>query len=295
MKVAVMGAGAVGCYYGAMLAQAGHELVLIGRTPHVEAIGRTGLRLQTAATDVRLPVPATSDAGAVAGAQAVLFCVKSGDTERAAAAMAPALAPDALVLSLQNGIGNAEILRAVLPQTVAATVVYVAVEMAGPGHVRHHGGGELLIERVAAADVVAAVFASAGVPATLADEVRSAQWEKLIINCAYNALSAIARQPYGRLVAGVGVREVMQEVIAECCAVARAEGVAVAPDIVARAERIAATMREQFSSTAQDLARGQRSEIDHLNGAIVRRGAALGIATPVNRTLHALVRLLEVQ
>ena len=135
MKIAVMGSGAVGCYYGFKLARAGHDVVLIGRLQHVEAIERLGLRLETQILDERIRVSASTEASAVRGAQLVLFCVKSTDTESAAAAIKPHLAPDALVLSLQNGVENADRLRALLPQEVAAAVVYVGTEMAGPGHV----------------------------------------------------------------------------------------------------------------------------------------------------------------
>ena len=294
IKVAVMGAGAVGCYYGGMLARAGHEVVLIGRPQHVEAIARDGLRMQTTTFDEQVHLAASSEPGAVQGAQLVLFCVKSTDTESAGALLRPHLAPDALVLSLQNGVDNAERLRAVLPQhAVAAAVVYVATEMAGPGHVRHHGRGELVIEPASASQAVAQALIAAGVPTEISSNVRGALWAKLILNCAYNAVSANTQLPYGRAVAGEGVQDVMRDVVAECLAVARAEGVQVTGDVDAAVRKIAETMPSQFSSTAQDLARGKRSEIDYLNGLIVERGKALGIATPANRVLWALVKLLE--
>ncbi|QYY28023.1 2-dehydropantoate 2-reductase [Cupriavidus pinatubonensis] len=293
MKVAIMGAGAVGCYYGGMLARAGHEVILIARPQHVQAIGATGLRLETQSFDEQVKVSASSDPSAVQGADLVLFCVKSTDTQSAALAMKPALAKSALVLSLQNGVENADTLRSLLEQEVAAAVVYVATEMAGPGHVRHHGRGELVIEPTSHGANLAAIFAAAGVPVETSDNVRGALWAKLILNCAYNALSAITQLPYGRLVRGEGVEAVMRDVMEECFAVARAEGVKLPDDVALAIRRIAETMPGQSSSTAQDLARGKRSEIDHLNGLIVRRGDALGIPVPANRVLHALVRLIE--
>lgn len=294
LKVAVMGAGAVGCYFGAMLARQGHEVVLIGRPQHVDAVRARGLRLQTAAFDEQLPLAASTEPSAAEGAGLVLFCVKSTDTEAAGAALRPWLGPTTLVLCLQNGVDNAERLRAVLPQQpVAAAVVYVATEMAGPGHVRHHGRGELVIEPAPGADEVAQALDAAGVPVEISPDVRAALWLKLVFNCAYNALSAISQLPYGRLVQGVGVAEVMQDLVAECVAVAEADGVRLPADLGDRVPQLAATMPTQYSSTAQDLARGKASEIDHLNGYVLQRGARLGIATPVNRVLHTLVRLLE--
>lgn len=294
MKVAVMGAGAVGCYYGAMLARAGHEVVLIGRPSHVEAVRANGLRLETQAFDEQVRIEASTEAGAVQGADLVLFCVKSTDTESAAAQIQPHLAPGALVLTLQNGVDNDARVRAALPShDVAAAVVYVATEMAGPGHVKHHGRGELVIAPSRRSEEVAQALIAAGVPTQISDNVRGALWAKLVLNCAYNALSAVSQLPYGELVQGTGVTDVIRDVVAECLAVAKAEGVVIPGDVDAAVRGIAQSMPSQYSSTAQDLARGKRSEIDHLNGLVVRRGEALGVPTPANRVLFVMVKLLE--
>lgn len=293
-RIAVMGAGAVGCYYGGMLARAGHDVVLIGRPAHVQAVQREGLRLQTQAFDERIRLAASTEASAAAGANLVLLSVKSTDTEAAAAQLRPHLAPGALLLTLQNGVDNARRLRAALPGfAVAAAVVYVATEMAGPGHVRHHGRGELVIEPSPASEAVARLLRAAGVPTEISGNVEGALWAKLILNCAYNALSAIARMPYGALVQRGGVLDVMDDVVAECLAVAQADGVQVPGDVRAAVRSLAGTMPAQYSSTAQDLMRGRPTEIDHLNGYVVRRGTALGVPTPANRVLHTLVKLVE--
>ncbi|GER14681.1 2-dehydropantoate 2-reductase [Variovorax boronicumulans] len=289
-----MGAGAVGCYYGAMLARAGHEVVLIGRPSHVEAVRANGLRLETKAFDEQVRLEASTEAGAVQGADLVLFCVKSTDTESAAAQIQPHLAPGALVLTLQNGVDNDARVRAALPShDVAAAVVYVATEMAGPGHVKHHGRGELVIAPSRRSEEVAQALISAGVPTQISGNVRGALWAKLVLNCAYNALSAVSQLPYGELVQGTGVTDVIRDVVAECLAVAKAEGVVIPGDVDAAVRGIAQSMPSQYSSTAQDLARGKRSEIDHLNGLVVRRGEALGVPTPANRVLFVMVKLLE--
>jgi 2-dehydropantoate 2-reductase len=294
LTVAVMGAGAVGCYYGGMLARAGHSVTLIARPEHVQAIARNGLRMETKTFDEHVRLAASTEASAVQGAQLVLFCVKSTDTEAAGAQMLPYIAPDALVLTLQNGVDNADRLRPVLQQhAVAAAVVYVATEMAGPGHVKHHGRGDLVIEPSVASAAVAQALIASGVPTEVSDNVRGALWLKLILNCAYNAVSAISQLPYGKTSVGEGVQDVMRDLVAECLAVAQAEGVQVAGDVDAAVRMIEQTMPNQFSSTAQDLARGKKSEIDYLNGLIVGRGQALSIATPANRVLWSLVKLLE--
>ena len=294
LQVAVLGAGAVGCYYGGMLARAGHRVTLIGRPQHVQVFEAQGLRMQTQSFDETVKVGASTDASAVGSVDLVLFAVKSPDTETAGEQMRAHLKPGALVLCLQNGVDNAERLRAVLPGVqVAAAVVYVATEMAGPGHLRHHGRGELVIEPSSASERVAQALIAASVPTEVSVNVRGALWAKLILNCAYNALSAVGRIVYGELVRQPGVTEVMRDVVAECRAVAAADGVSLPPDVDTAVRRIAETMPSQYSSTAQDLMRGKPSEIDFLNGYVVRRGEALGVPTPANRALWVMVKLVE--
>ena len=294
LSIAVMGAGSVGCYFGALLARAGHSVTLIGRASHMQAISQHGLRLQTATEDLNIPITTSTEASAVAGADVVLFCVKSTDTEAAAAQIKPHLAAHTQVLSLQNGVDNDRRLRLVLgQQPVAAAVVYVATAMAGPGHVRHFGRGELLIAPCPQGDEIALQFSAANIPTQTSDGVLTALWQKLIINCVYNALSALTQQPYGWLIAQQGVPAVMQDIAAECKAVALADGVLLPASVDEAVAAIAHTMPRQLSSTAQDLARGKTTEIDHLNGYVVRRGQALGIATPINRLLQVLVQLKQ--
>ncbi|WP_342109310.1 2-dehydropantoate 2-reductase [Methylobacterium sp. SI9] len=295
LTVAVVGAGAVGCYYGFLLAKAGHAVTLIGRPALVEAVRTSGLILDSAAgTDV-VPVQARTEGSGVAGADLVLVCVKSGDTEAAGAMIAPHLDPAATILSLQNGVDNAERLAAVLGRPVVPVAVYVATAMAGPGRVRHNGRGDLIVGASPTSGRIAAAFTAAGIPTTVSERAIDALWGKLILNCAYNALSALTQLPYGRLVQGEGVVACMTDVVQECVAVAGAAGISVAPDILDQVLSLSTTMADQRSSTAQDLARGRPSEIDHLNGYVVRTGAALGLATPTNRMLHTLVKLAEAQ
>ena len=295
MNIAVMGAGAVGCYFGGMLARAGHAVTLVARPAHVQALQHSGLWLQTLTFEQRVAVQAHSDASAVRGAQCVLFCVKSTDTETAGRAMAPHLDAGAVVLSLQNGVDNAERLQALLQRPVIAAVVYVATEMVAPGHVRHHGRGDLVLAPAPASEAIAATLRGAGIPVQVSDNATGALWAKLVLNCAYNALSALSGLPYGPMLhsPGLPVVQVMTDIVAECQAVAQASGVALPDGLLSTVLGLADSMPGQMSSTAQDLARGKRSEIDHLNGFIARRGEALGIATPANRLLHTLVRLRE--
>ena len=293
MKIAVMGAGAVGCYYGGMLSRAGHDVVLIGRLRHTEAINRDGLRLETASFSESVRIDARTESSGTKEADVVLCCVKTSDTTEAALNMAPFLKPDAVVVSLQNGIENPDLLRAQLRQDVLPAAVYVATEMAGDGHVRHHGGGQLVIGLSPRSSEVADMFVGAGIPVEISENIQGVLWTKLIINCAYNALSAITALPYGKLVQHAGAEQVLRDVVDECLAVAEKAGVTPVGDVWEGVQRIPRIMANQTSSTAQDLKRGRKSEIDHLNGCIVRKGEELGIPIHVNRTLHTLVKILE--
>lgn len=303
-KVAILGGGAVGGYFGAALARAGTDVTLVGRPVHVEAIARDGLRVLRQDGDWHVHLHAATDAGAARGADVVLVTVKSPDTTEAARLLAPRVRSDARVVSLQNGVDNAVRLAAVLAQPVYAAVVYVGAYMDGPGLVRHTGRGDLLIglprdvgvRSDAAADLraISAMFESADVGCPLAADIDAALWTKLTLNCAFNAVSALANARYGAMVADAAIRELMEAAVREAVAVARADGIALdADELVAATWKLAAALAEQHSSTAQDIRRGKPTEIDALNGFVARRGAALGVSVPVNRMLHALVKLRE--
>jgi 2-dehydropantoate 2-reductase len=293
MQIAVIGAGAVGCYYGAMLLRAGHDVTLVGRAAHVGAINARGLQFESAAFSGFIPARAVTEVADLTPPDLVLFAVKSGDTEGSATTLKPYLKPDTIVLSLQNGVDNPERLRAILSQPVIAAAVYVASELPGPGHVKHNGRGELVIGNSPQSEALAKLFSDAGVPTTVADDIDAVQWSKLINNCAYNALSAVAGIAYGEMIQVAGVRQIVTNTVMECIAVARACGVSLPDDLLDRTLGLAASMPLQQSSTSQDLARGKPSEIDFLNGLIVRKGAELGIPTPTNHALQVMVKLVE--
>ncbi|MCG3119274.1 MAG: 2-dehydropantoate 2-reductase [bacterium] len=304
-RFAVLGAGAVGGYYGGMLARAGAPVTLIGRPQHITAINQNGLFLDSSNFQERIPVAASTEVAAIKDAEIVLFCVKTLDTEAAARMLAPHLASNAVVMSFQNGVDNVARIRAVSGIDAIPTVVYVAAEMAGPGHVKHTGRGDIIIGEFSQREQsnqregrdlkkLAALFERAGIPCVVSRNIEADLWTKLIINCTYNAISALGRVRYGRIVRLNETREVMKLVIAEAAAVARAEGVRFGnDDLIEIGLKLAEKMENTISSTAQDLARGKPTEIDALNGYVFHRGAELGVATPVNQTLHALVKLFE--
>jgi 2-dehydropantoate 2-reductase len=289
-RIAVLGAGAVGCYFGGLLARAGAPVTLIGRAHHVQALAEKGLFLDSVNFQEYIPVRASTEVAAAADAEIVLFSVKTLDTEEAARRLRPHLASGAVVVSLQNGVDNVERIRSASGIEAIPTVVYVAAQMTGPGSLKHNGRGDLVIEE----ESMAAVFKRAGIPCVITKNIEGELWMKLITNCAYNAISALARSKYLPIIEDVETRGVMIKAVEETIAVAGAAGVQLPPgDPVEVTLKLGRGMTGAMSSTAQDLARGKRTEIDSLNGYIARRGKELGVPTPVNQTLHALVKLLE--
>ncbi len=303
--IAVVGAGAVGSFFGAMLARAGHRVTLIGRPAHVKAIESHGLQLDLAHADgvqiVRLH--ASTDFAALRTADLVLFCVKSTDTVAVAHSMAAHVAPDAIIMSLQNGVENVALIASALANPVIPTVVYVATEITAPGCVKHHGRGELLIGSMQGFRLgnapgvfsrIADLFASAQVPVRISQNVMADLWSKLLINCVFNAISGLTQTSYGQLAGVNGIQTTQSALVREVLAVALADGIALDEATAMQAvAHISNTMAGQKSSTAQDMARHKISEIDHLNGFVLRRGQALGVPTPVNQAMVALVKLVE--
>jgi 2-dehydropantoate 2-reductase len=298
-KIAVVGAGAVGCYFGGLLARAGAPVVMIGRVSFVEAVNKNGLLLDTLHFKDTVRVEAATEIAGARGAEVILFSVKTTDTAETARALAPLLSANAIIISMQNGVDNAEQIRAASGIEALGAVVYVAASVPQPGTVKHVGRGDLVIGPPSATtERIAALFERAKVPCRISDNIEGELWTKLTWNCALNAISALGRAKYGQIAASEDARAVVEEIVREVLAVARAAnihppGLEDPKAALAGALKVAAQMSEALSSTAQDMLRNKRTEIDSLNGYISRRGVALGVATPVNHALFTLVKLAE--
>jgi 2-dehydropantoate 2-reductase len=298
-RVAVIGAGAVGGYFGGMLARAGEPVVMVGRAPFVETVKKDGLVLDTVKFKETVRVEATTELAAARGADIVLFCVKTTDTAETSRALVPLLSADAIVVSMQNGVDNVEQIRNASGIEALGAVVYVAASVTQPGTVKHVGRGDLVVgPRNARTERVSALFERAGVPCRISDNIEGDLWTKLVWNCALNAVSALGRAKYGQITASNDARKVVEDAVYEVLAVAHAAnihppGLEDPKAALAGAWKIAAQMSEALSSTGQDMNRGKRTEIESLNGYISRRGAQLGVPTPVNHTLYTLVKLAE--
>lgn len=298
-RIAVVGAGAVGGYFGARFARAGAPVVMIGRTAFVAAVERQGLRIEGLPEPLEVRVPASSDLSACRDAQLVLFCVKTPDTLATAQALLPQLSENALVVTLQNGVEGAGQIRSLGHLETLAAAVYVALSAPAPGRVHYFGRGDLVVGRQAPrADEFARVCARAAVPCRLTDDIEGELWSKLLMNCALNAISALTQHPYARIVASPPAGALLEAVVDEVVQVARAAGVRMpgldsAAQALQAVRALVAQMPSQFSSMAQDLARGRRTEIDALNGYVQRRGRELNVPTPANQALFALVSLSQ--
>ena len=297
-QVAIVGAGAVGGYFGAMFARAGAPTVFIGRKYFADAVNSKGLILDKSGGRERIAATATVQMSAVRECRLILLCVKANHTLATAKQLAPFVRSDATVVCLQNGVDNAVQVRAAANIVAVPAVVYVAVSVPQPGRVKHLARGDLIIGTSEKAEELAQLFIRAGIPCRISDNIEGELWVKLLRNCALNAISALGRVRYGQIVQSGDAKELMQHVVDEVLSVACATGVVLpgVPDSqsgMAAAMELATQMADAFSSTAQDLNRGRSTEIDALNGYIARRGAEFGIPVPVNQALFTLVKLAE--
>ena len=302
MKLAVVGAGAMGSILGGLLAHAGHEVWLTDPwTDHVEAIRRHGLRLLGSSEPLVARPHATSDVGEVGSCDLVLVMVKAYHTAVAAESLGPLIGPTTSVLTLQNGLGNVETLAChVGRERMLPGGTYRGGEGVGPGEVRQTGIdkptiiGELDRPASDRVHALAAAFRAAGIRTSVSDNIQGEIWGKLLVNVAGNALGAILGLPLGYLLEVDGSKQLVELVLEEASAVARALGVDLPYDDPL--ERIRAnwsTLRDAKSSLHQDIERGRRTEIEALNGAVAREGERLGVSAPFNRAVTLLVTALE--
>ena len=300
-RVAVVGAGAVGGYFGGMFAHAGAPTVFIGRKHFADAVKSKGLIVDRSEGQKRINVNATVEMSAIRDCSLILFCVKANDTSATAKQMAPFVRPEATVICLQNGVDNADQVRAAANVVAVPAAVYVAVSVPESGRVRHLARGDLTIGPPSKRTTeLANLFIRAGVPCRVSDNIEGELWLKLLCNCALNAISALGNTRYGEIAQNADAKQLMQDIVDEVLAVADTARV-ILPGIrnrasgMAAAMEIATQMADALSSTAQDLNRGRPTEIDALNGYIARRGAELGVSVPVNHALFTLVKLAEKQ
>jgi 2-dehydropantoate 2-reductase len=305
MRICFVGAGALGCSIGGVLTEGGSEVHLIDHYPaHVDAMNGRGLRIRDEVGERTVKVSAHRDAGGIGPVDLVIVLVKSFHTREAIEAAMPVVGPRTVVMSLQNGLGHEEILAEVVGREhVVAGKTYVGGVLLGPGHVLAGTRGKLtyigeldgtVTPRV---DAIAQEFGRAGLKTIVSANIVGTMWDKLLINVATGALSTITRLTYGRLYAIDEVKECALAAVGEAMAVAASAGVKLS---IATAEeawiKAADGLPADFkTSMLQSLEAGSKTEVDFINGAVVRWGERCGVATPVNRTLVACIKGIEQQ
>lgn len=296
MKIAVVGAGAVGGYYGALLQETGHEVTFLARGEHLRALREGGLRLEDVDRPPRtLRVRAVERAEEVGPVDLVLFAVKAYDTIPAAAHLPPLLGPQTAVLTLQNGVENVDVLtERVGRQHVLGGACYIFTSVPEPGLIRRTGGprrvvfGELDGSVSARARAIHQALAATGVPVDLSDRILVEMWEKYLFITAQGGMTALTRLPVGALRSTPATFEMYLDVAAEVAAVGRAHGVPIPPGERDRVRRFAEALdASSYSSLYTDLIRGRRLELDALVGYVVRLGQRYGVPTPVCRAIYA--------
>lgn len=301
MKIAVVGPGAMGCLFGAMLSQAGHELWLIDRdSKRASQLAREGLLITGVEGETRATPHATDRATDVGVADLVLIAVKSYDTAGAADSARPLVGPTTTVLTLQNGVGNLEVLTAQLgADRVIGGATAQAATLLGPGRVNHAGVGETIIGEPGGGESTrvtefSSLLSRAGLPTTVTTDLPAVLWGKLTVNAGINAVATLAQVPNGAILDSPALRQAMRSAAGEAAAVGEASGFrAVAADMVKYTEDICRQTAKNTNSMLQDVRRQRRTEIDAINGAVVQQGEAVGVTAPTNRLLATLVRGLE--
>jgi 2-dehydropantoate 2-reductase len=299
VRIAVMGTGGVGGYFGAKLAQARNDVTFVARGAHLVALRATGLRVESAAGDIALPsVAATDDPRSLAPVDVVMFCVKLWDVERAATQVAPLVAQGGVVIPFQNGIDSHEILSRELGAThVLGGVAYIAASIRAPGVIAHVGSMARL--RIGAFDDRLADRAgafvdacrAAGIEAESVGDIRLALWEKFVFLNALSGLTCLARQPLGIVRSDPDLRATFEAAMRETIAVAATKGVTFADDFAARQLRaLDALPAEMRASMLGDLVAGRRLEAPWLCGRVAELAAQSGLAAPVNATIYAALK-----
>lgn len=299
MRVAVMGAGGTGGFYGGLLARFGDDVTFIARGAHLDAIRARGLMVQSRlAGDFTIPARATADPSEIGQVDLVLFCVKTYDTEAAAALIRPVVGPDTIILSVQNGIDNDErIARVVGLGTAICAAAQVNAHVKEPGVVGQTAGAGRLIFGADAGNLgqrneqLYKHCKDAGIAAELQPDVKAVLWSKFVFICGFSGVTALTRLTIGPILGCQETTEMFRGTMAEVMAVAASEGVTLSGGVSDQALMMAGRLEPwALGSMAHDLALGRRLELESLNGTVVRLGRAKGVPTPFNFAIYAALK-----
>jgi len=299
MRIAVMGTGGTGGYFGGLLARAGEEVTFIARGAHLEAIRKNGLAIKSVlAGDFTISAKATDNTDDMGPVDFVLFCVKAYDNASAADQIRPLIGPDTVVLSVQNGIDNEQQIGKVIgSEHIVGCVSYVSSTIESPGVIAQTGGpgkivfGEMQGGRSARTETLQSTLENSGITAELHSDIQTALWQKFLGICGVNGITALTRLPLGEILACEETRNLMRGTMQEVEAVARASGAALPEGSADQSMDFFSSMGPSVrGSMYYDLAAGRRLELEVLNGTVVRLGGEHGIPTPINFAIYAALK-----
>lgn len=300
MRIAVMGSGAVGGYFGAKLAAAGHEVAFIARGKHLAALQANGLRVNSPNGDLTICQAQFTDAPEQVGkVDLILFCVKSYDTESAAAAIAPIISDQTIILSLQNGIDNPDKLARVYdPSNVLPAVVYVGAQVSAPGIISHSTGGRIIFGQIDGAlsneaEILVQTLITAGIPSEASAEIRHVQWTKLLWNAPFCAISCLTHANTKQIIESESLTRLALDCMTEVQAAARTQRIELPRQRFAEVLNFSRSLGEFKPSMLQDLEANKPLEYEAINGIVVKVLEANGQSVPINQTFSATLEFLD--
>lgn len=302
MRIAVMGSGAVGGYFGAKLAAAGHDLAFVARGKHLAAMQRDGLRVRSADGELLIKNALFTDApSAIGNVELILFCVKSYDTETANSLMRPLVGPRTTILSLQNGIDNPQKLAAVWGASrILAGVVYVGAAMEQPGVVAHSSGGRIVFGALDGASnenvkTVEQALAAGQIPHERSEEIAKVQWIKLLWNASFCAVSCLTRANVKQIVESEPLTQLVRDCMTEVQAAARTRGIELSPARLDQTLEFSRTLGNFKPSMLQDLEAGKPLEYEAFNGIVVKLLGQAGSRAPTNEAFYNMLDFIDQQ
>ncbi len=300
MRIAVMGTGAVGGYFGAKLAAAGNELIFIARGPHLAALKQSGLNVESFQGNAHISNALfTDDPAAGAAVDLVLFCVKSYDTDAATAAIAPLLCPTTRILSLQNGVDNASrIAQRWGAERTLAGVVYLGAQLVRPGTIHHSSAGRIVFGELGGAihqstKSIQKIIAAAQIPCEVSTDINKAQWRKLLWNAPFCAISCLTRATVKDILESSSLRKLAIDCMEEVIAAAKTQGVHLEPSCIDETLEFSQTLGDFKPSMLQDLEAGKRLEFEAFNGIVLNCLRQSGKAAPANEIFYGALAYLD--
>ena len=298
-KIAVVGAGGVGGYFGGLLAKAGLDVFFLARGGHLKAIKENGLKVESYGGDFDVKVEASDDPAMIGLCDVVLFCVKSFDTKSMAERIRPLVGQSTVIISFQNGVENEEIIGNVLgSEKVMGGVAFIGSRIKAPGVILHTAAGSMIFGELEGGSLergraLLKLFEDAGFEVALSENIKKAMWQKMVWNCGFNAITALSGSSVSQLLSVSEARQVVKDAMDEVLSVAKGLGVLLREDLPEKTIAHTEKQGEIRTSMLVDLENGRKVEIEALNGAVSRLGVKLGVPTPVNDTLYAALKVIN--